>query len=776
MFIDHTSSLPTPSPESAVPPPTPSRKKFLVLGGIVLVVVVVVVGGAWYFLTQRTKPEPTPPTETPEVVLPPNPTTSLPGEEENINNSDFKAETLAFGSFYKSVSEPLDVKITGVKLPLNVKAEVSNYYTVARKLNLDSAVNSLNTNGFAVIASPFPKASDNFYGVYKELADREVPLLITSDFLLYYYQNSLKQIYKDIEASYFYDSLWKVNKQLFEVANGRYLDRQRKLGGNTDALLEGERLEAGYFATALALLTPKEGQINSREDLNDTRFFAPSEKDKYQFSVPGYLTDDVNRELALIQAATKQEKSPLLLYQRNYAEFKIPDEYAGNAKLKNVYLSNRWQTTVFPLGYRQENCQNCTLDRDDWTINQIAAYLISEHLAGNQNLKNEWAKVYKVISYFSGLRSGLTYLHYQNARQAVFGSKTAEEIFSGEAMLDNLLKLQTEVEKVTFKTAEGAYHVDNEAERPLVGMRLLQPPYWPGYYIYNQLLGDHVGAHPLVYTNQGKPASFFTSCSDGQTITRCKGLGFDMIGTVTAYTPATTFYRDNLNYQNYNRQRQQLQAEFSKFDKGEWYINYFWTALNIIKGFLTDHPSVLPYTQTSAWQYHQLATSLAGMTAADLSADQWQLNRGTADSTLETSSGADKFHYVEVQSQLSDELVANSTMIFNALVSLDIVTDSDPKFRELIDTLKKLRESARQELRGEALSSMQQQFIADLVRQYTVSKAGERTRTTAFYDDKGQRTKMLQQTVGPLELLVMIYEQGGKKILAVGPVWHYLEN
>lgn len=774
MFIDHTSSLPSSSPEVPTPAPSSARKKIILWGGIAAVLIVGV--GSWYFFSQRNKSTPTPPTETPEVVLPPNPTSSLPSEEENTNNSDFRAETLAFGSFYKSMSEPVDIKIPPVRLPLNVKADVSNYYTVARKLNLDNAVSSLNSNGFAVIPSPFPKTSDNFYGLYKELSQREVPLLVTSDFLLYYYQSSLKQIYKEIETSYFYDSLWKVNKQLFEVANGRYLDRQRKLGGSTDALLEAERLEAGYFATALALLTPKEGQVNSREDLNDTRFFAPSEKAKYQFSVPTYLTDDVNRELALIQAAAKVEKSPLLLYQRNYGEFKIPEDYTSSAKLKNVYLANQWQTTVFPLGYRQENCQDCTLDRDDWTINQIAAYLISEHLSANQSLKNEWAKVYKVISYFSGLRSGLTYLHYQTARQGIFGNKTAEEIFSGEATLDNLLKLQTEIEKVSFKTAEGAYRFDNDTERPLVGMRLLQPAYWSGYYLYNQLLFDTVGAHPFTTTSQGKPPSYFTSCYDGTVIYRCKGMGFDVIGTVTTDTPTTTYYRDNLNYQNYPRQRQRMQEELLSFNKGEWYINYFWTTLSIVKNFLSEHLTRLPYTQTPAWQTRQLNIALAAVTAADLSADQWQLNRGTADSTLETGSGADKFHYVEPQSQLSDELVANSSMIFNALVSLGVVTDSDPHFKELVDTLRKLRDSARQELRGETLSAMQQQFIADLVRQYSVSKIGERKRSIVFYDEKTKRNKTLEQTVGPLDLLVLVYEQEGKKVLAVGPVWHYLEN
>lgn len=771
MFIDHTSSLPPQSTDSStIASKNKPNKKWVII--IIGILVLLMVGGAWYLYGRENKKVSPPITdEEKKPNLPGNPTSSE-SDSEDPNDSDFKAENLAFGTFYKSFYEPFQANIKAVSLPLNVKSDVSNYYDVSRKINLDAAVTSLNRNGFAVIPSPFTKSSSNFFSLYGELEAQEVPLLLTSDFVIYYYENSLKRIYQGIESSYFYDNLWRINKELFEVANGRYLERQRKLGSATDSLLEAQRLEVGYFATALALLTPEPSQIMTDKDSASGAKFSQLEADKYQFSVPDYLTSDVTKELALIKEAEKQEKSPLLLYNRDYKEFAVPTTYTSTAKLRNVYMAEKWQTTVFPLYYQEESCENCTLDQDDWTINQIAAYLISEHISANQNLKNEWAKVYKVISYFSGLRSGLTYLHYQAARQTLFENKTAEEIFTGDVR-GNLEKLRTEVAKMSFKTQEGGYNPSNSWERPLIGMRMLQPLFWPDHYIYNRLTLHATGNHKQFSNAQG----LLTGCQDqAKNVYRCRGFGFDLVGTVTNNTPETAFYQNNINYEHYRSERQKLQAEFEGFAKGEWYVNQFWTILSIVKAFINDRFADLPYVQSAAWKERQARLATASLASLRLTPDEWQIQRAIGDSSLETGSGADKFHYVEVGSNLQDELVANASMLSGALSSLKVLSDNDVQFRELIDRLKIIRDITRQELRGEALSSTQQQFIADVIRQYKVSREGERSTTVTFYDSIMNRTQTVKQNFGQLQLLVFVYEQSGKKFLAVGPIFNYSEQ
>jgi hypothetical protein len=778
MFIDHTRSLPaeqTPIVES--PPPSKNFKKILIISIFVLVI-----GGvAWWWFQSNREPSKTSEInslENPPVVLPTNPVLPSNNSEDDPNgNNSLKNETVAFGSFYKSFNEPFDQKIKTIDLPLNVKSDVSNYYVVARKINIDSAVSSLNKNGFAIIDNPYNKEADSFFGVYNQLNQQGLPILVTSDFLLYYYQNSLKHMYKEIESSYFYDNLWKVNKQMFEVAYNRFQERQRKLGTGTDSLLEAERLEASYFATSLVLLSPKPIQINSNEDLVDTRKFKPSEAQKYEFVVPSYFAEDVAREVALIQEGKKTIKSPLLLYSKDYTDFKVPEEYSSSAKLRNFYLASRWQSTLFPLNYKDENCPNCLLDKDDWTINQTAAFLMSEDMSMNQSIKNEWAKVYKVMSYFLGLRSGLTYLHYQAVRQETFKDKSIEDIFTTEAFA-NLVTLQTKLKSIPFKLSEGGYNSEDSQERSLIGMRLLQTTYWPDQYIYKQLTYDPVGGHNRSKNSLGKQNSYFTSCYNGKKnlLYRCQGIGFDILGTVTNETPVSGFIKDNIDYSQYDDQRVKLIEEFSAYNQGEWYVNNFWTNLSIIKQYVNEKIPRLAYRETIPWKDRQITSALAGLSSLQLSADEWEINRVSPGKNLVTTSGDSKFHFIEAQNSLNDELVANTSMLQKALSELGVIQDTDAQFKDLLDKLKMIREITRQELKGEKLSTNNHQFIVDLVSQYSVRKQGSRVVSTRFTSPDKKETTSIRQTVGPLKLLLVIYEENGQKILVVGPVMSYKEE
>ncbi len=778
MFIDHLPSI-VPPEQAVVPntPPLKERKKILlVVGGFLLLLMMG--GSIWWYLNAVSKRKKAPPqvTENPPIQLPENP---IPSSEDLITdpkNPDFKAENLAFGSFYKSQTETYPQSIKNVDLPLNVKSQVANYYTVSRKINLDNALPTLNKNGFAIIPNPFPKGGDNFFTVYNELKQRSVPLLVTSDFLLYYYQNSLKQIYKDVEASFFYENLWKVNKQMFEVANNRYLERRRKLGVTTDPLLEAQRLEAAYFATSLQLLSPKANQVGKTEDLSNTTIFSPSEATKYQFTTPEYLMDDINQEITLIAAANKTEKSPVMLYLRNYVDFKVPNDYATSAKLKNFYQASRWQSTIFPLRYRNDLCPDCLLDQDDWTINQIAAYLISEDMSANQGLKNDWAKVYKVTSFFSGLSSGLTYLHYQTVRQEVFPDKNIEDIFASDT-IKNLEKMQEKLKSIYFKPAEGGLNDTTASIRSGLGMRLLQTSYWPDHYIYDRLTFASAGSYALPGNNSGK---VMTACYNNikKESYRCRGIGFDILGTVTTDTPTTPFITDNIKYKDYSSQRTSLMNELANYNKGEWYVNNFWTTLSIVKPYVNEKLTGLPYSKTPAWKDRQTTLALSGLTNMSVSADEWQINRRLTDPNLQSTPSNDdtNIHFIETQNALNDELLANSTMLFQALAALQVVKDTDSQFKELIDKLTKIREIGRKELKGETLSADNYQFIVELVSQYTVSKVGSRTVNVGFYDPISKRTQNTKQTLTPLKLLLMIYEINGQKMLVAGPVLDYKEE
>ncbi len=778
MFLDQKepvgATLPPPHPEA--PKPLIGRTEFIIIA--VIAGIIVLGGGGWWYWTHRTAtPEPTP------IISEPKDQGALPGtlvpieEENNANtnsNSNVKAENIAFGSFYTAKTETIDYKISSVKLPLNVKSQVSNYYELARKVNIDPIIDNLNHDGFATLDNPFPKSSNDFYGTYAELSSRAVPVIITGDFLLYYYQNSLKQIYKEIESSFFYESMWRVTQSMYETANGRYQDRRQKLGVASDPLLEAERLEAAYFAAGLMLLQPEANQISATEDLNDSRKFKPSEARRFEFTAPSYLTDDVEKEVALIKEGKQKLKSPALLYERDYKEFVVPTEYTRSAKLRNFYLASRWYASLFPLYYKDASCANCLLDREDWIINQTAAHLVAADLSADQGLKNEWAKIYKVISYFSGLRSELTYLHFQSIRESAFPGKSVEEIF-GSGSFDRLISMRDQLAKISFNAAEGSYSRTDKVLHPYLGMRLLQTSYWPNRSFYDQLTYDAVGTHKVPTINN-KRASYLSSCQEGDKLVRCKALGYDILNAVLRNAPSSKFLIDNTNYSLYSKQLDSLKSTLQKFDVINWHSNNFWTTLHIASSFANASVSNLPYNQTQHWLERKVSSSLSALTNLVLPADTWQLPREQSRTGLEVSGADNSFNYIEPDNALADELVANTKMLFDTLVALGVVKDNDVRLTDLLNRMNSSRAIIYKELKGESLSLDEYQFIKDFSGQLRTESIGAKETSIQFTNPKNGRVSTIKQTIAPLKLMFLIYDKGGKRILAAGPIFSYKEQ
>ncbi len=780
MFLDHKPSLVTPVvPVEPTPAVGPSRKKLYIIIGIVVVVILAVATWGYVVMMGKSAPAPKPLAEQPPVALPgtlePNP--NDPGNG-NGHANDFKGETVTFDAFYKSRSdEPLDIKITGVGLPINTKSQVSNYYEVARKIDIDPALDSLNKNGFAIIENPLAENGNDFFAAYAELQKRGVPVLITNDFISYYYQNSLKQVYDEVKSSYFYESLWKVNSELFKAASDRYQERLKKVGVANDPLLEAERLEAGYFGTTLALLSPEDNQINATEELTATRTFRPSEAKRYQFTAPAFLAEDIAKEVALVNAARKIEKSPLFLYTRDYTEFQVPSAYADNAKLRKYFQASRWQSSLFPLDYKDAGCSTCLLDRDDWTINQIAAYLLAEDLSSRQPLKNEWAKVYKVTAFFSGLRSDLTYLDYQSVREKLYPEKSIEELFASGAR-ERLIALNAELEKKPVAAAAGALSRSDRSQRSQLGLRLLQTPFWPDRYLYDRLTYQAVGNHNKPLNSRSGYNQYLSACANNKdaSLYRCRGIGFDILGAVSPVNPTSAYIKDNINYQRYGVARAQLQKEVAALPGGTRHGNNFWSTLDIASALADESFAQLPYSGSQAWSERQISTSLAALTQLALPADVWEAARVNSASGLGTVSEASSLSYLEPNRKLSDQLLADMNMLFKTLSALGVVRENDARLGELYATLERLRGIARAELSGAQLNAEQYQALGDFVGQYRTVSAGSKSMTVSFVDPVTKRNLNVKQTIAPLRVLLLVYEKDGKKVLAAGPIFGYKEE
>lgn len=684
--------------------------------------------------------------------------------------SEIRAESLAFADFYKTENDDFKASQEKFDLPINIKSDVLNYFDFSRKINIDKNIDRLNKNGFAVIDNPFSKGGlNNFSGLYQALLQKDLPIIITGDFLIYYYQNNLKEIYKEIENNVFYNDLWEINNYLFNAANSRYREEYNKVGLTNDPVLESKRKEAAYFAVALELLKPKEAQISSLA--GEKKKFSAKEARIYDFSLPVYLEEDVNKELNYIYQSKNKSKSPVFLYPMDYGSFTVPVEYQTSAKLYNYYQALKWVNSLFPLYYKSENCSDCRLDKNDWRVNMAAASYIAEDFSENQEIKNKWAKIYKIYSFFSGLRSDLTYLDYNNALVELFGKNyKIDGIFAADNKnIDaDLLNLQNKIASREFLAIEGGIGRNDPAARPNIGFKMLQDSYWPSDYIFSKLTAPNAGKY--LGDEKEKDSRNITKCAAQKTTARCKGTALDVINLIHNIPSSNEYFQLNSNYENYAKQAILLMEQLANFDAGAWHNSNYWLTLYSANALFSGDKDKRPFFGSNAlWQEKNLNSALALWVNAKLPADQ--LTSATnADNKFNAYSG--DYNYIEPDLAIVNELLANTKMLTQAFLALGVIDDKDftyGKLNDLAADLEAMKNIIIKELSGSALSGDDKSVIYQFSKKFSVSLQNAKSIKLDFSGGE------ITESIDGVDMLIYIYQEKGKKVMVAGPVFNYQE-
>ena len=693
----------------------------------------------------------------------------------NGTSTKIQAENLAFGSFYQSSSLPAAVKIKPLTLPLDAKINLANYYESARQLNLDPYLDELNNKGFVVVDNPFRSEGNDFFSIFNSLSKRQLPFFLTADFLTYYYYTHWQGIFRSVEEDVFFDYIWNISRQFYQNADQRYRARLSAVGEVNDPLLEAERREAAFFAVTLELLKPARDQV-APAGTNRPDKFTDAEAARYDFALPIYLAADVPKEKENILAGQGVKKSPVMLYDQNYAVFVVPPAYQRTARLRNYYMAAKWFNVLYPLNYRSETCPDCALDQSDWLISFISACLIAEDFQNDQSLKNDWAKIYKVVSFFSGLRRDLTYLHYIDALKLNFGEDyEVEKVFSGPRtdVFKRAEKTAGALREYKFLTMEGAIDRDDPKQVKNIGMRLLQERYWPNDYILKQLVYPAVGEFQPPAEDPAAARHLKTACTilvnQKKDFYRCRGFGLDVINLIYPL-PEHPALVANTYFANYPSQAGRLTAELGLFDRFSWHSNIYWQTLHIGQKYLqADYPLL---AGSDIWREKKIRTVLSSWTALQLPADT--LSRRVQEASSLAGIREGDLSLIEPEPALVAEFLADTKMLHEMLMALAVIQDADTisrKFRELIGELEVMAGIINKETAGQALDPADKKFISEFATSYTVSPAKEKIFT--YYYPSGQSLVMAIEGV---DLLLTVYETEGKKYLVFGPLFKFSEN
>ena len=763
-------------------------KKIFYIIGIVVILALIIVGIIvlfFYFQQTRIPNIPAPiNTGTDQTgglgSLPANETVG-PGAGPGTASAlaELAKEKQFISSFWQATNIDYQPQVVASQIPLaEIKERITNYRDFSRKIAVENGLEKIAANGFVVLTDPFRLATSDWATSYKTIRANELPIFISADSVAGLYQTTLQVIYKEIEEEIFYPSLWQLLTAIYQTTKVRYEQKYQQFGIATDLLTEANRLELAYIAVALKLLQPEQTQVREPLSTENNKFFTPQEAKNYAINVPEYLAKEVAAEIDLITKRSGNVKSAIFLYDKNYQVFNIPEQYRTSEKLKNYYLAITWLNEgFFPLWHQANDCADCLLDQQDHQINFVAALLLSNDLAGDQNLKNSWANIYKSISFFKGLESNLTYLDYIQALKASFGADyDLEQMFNTDAQTikERLAIIQKNISTFEFPSSLGG----STSQKSQVGLRLLRHYHLLENRLFNQLTYEPAG----LYLGETKDSPLpFTACQVQPDFWRCWPTGLDLFNLLgNRLSENIINARQDNSYQNYLQRLTEFRSELAKFDQNTWHDNAYMSLLSALQKINRPSPDGYPGFMTNeAWEKKSLTTSLGAWVNF-----HQEINFERTDTPEPVGLGSYfPYGYVEPQVDFYGELLSNVKMIMDGFNTLQIISPISKSYERLSNlrlVLEKLSAIAKKELENSNLDNTDYDFINNFnkhIRTFLGDVKKENIQNSHTLEFKYPQNRLLVEKNQGLNYIIVAYpDSQGQLFLAVGPVYRFREE
>ena len=726
------------------------------------------------------------------------PAIRLIGESANSAEVQDENPKLAFSSHYNPTNVSVTPNVPSYQLPLT-SGDISNFEKINTVFNLsESAKELLRSNGFVIINYGH---EDDITAPYEYLKWHEVPIFVTADTLLHLYHIQFNEILKGVEEREFFDELVTMSKAMLVRAEHDY----NNFSDSEPELKEAARRNVAYFSVALKLLqTPTEGYNgNGSENIREINF-----------SIPNYVKDEVEAEIANIEKHEGFQPSPIFnsnancscsdscCYCEDYSQYVPRGHYTQSEKLKRYFKAMMWYGRMAFL-LKGCNGDDALVSEHDAKISTIQAALISSELpevkAGDKPVQEIWDRIYAVTAFFVGKADDLTPYEYANALNSTFGVDFNLSELSDEA---NLLALKAELAKMRSPEIYGGSGVCvvyppitreklYECLDKTKGMRFMGQRFVPDSYMFQQLVSPAVG----MYVGNDTP---FTMCITQLGPARCFPRGLDVMAVLGSEMAEDILREEgdteygsksdnkpvdvcsNSNNTSYDIQLNTLKSDFAAVNISEWNQNLYWSWLYTLKPLLTEFGDGYPtFMQTEAWQKKELQTALASWT--ELRHDTI-LYAKQSYTPLPVAMPPEPVGYVEPVPEFYARLLSLTQMTEEGLADLDVLTETErERLQSLERILERLVNISKAELENKELNESDYEFIRNFGESMDsivagVDARGMNTTIVADVHTDCNTGKVLEEGVGYVNLILVAYNvPDGRIIVGAGPVFSYYE-
>jgi len=683
----------------------------------------------------------------------------------------------AMASYYSSEKLIINTSVSQYDLPL-VLTSIRNINNIYSQFYLNEEQKDLlKENGFVVIDHGF---ENDIIQPYKEMKLANIPIFVTSDTLLHLYHIQFDEILKGIEEREFFGEILYLSKALFDKSiegYQNYIDSDLK---------EAARRNIAYLGVGLSLLqTPTDG-YNDSEAIQTV-----------DFSIPSYVNDEVEGEVAFIESHDGFHDSPLFLYREDYSQYKPRGHYTQSEKLKRYFKAMMWYgRTSFLMKGGNPHCQYCDflISENDAKIQTIQASLMTTLLPSvtidDKSLENMWTRIYKVTSFFVGTADDLTPYEYLDCIEDVFGSEfNATELANDTKLLELKTELvQLRNPKIYGGTGEIAilkplgmpFTIEdlNETLDKTKGMRLMGQRFIPDSYMFQQLVFPAVDP----FTGTGKP---FTMEYTDVGPTRVFPRGLDAMAVLGSDRALEVLENEgDTEYGNYYEQLNILQENFSSLNITEWnrnlYFGWIYTLRSLLKEYNSSYPT---FMNTIAWQNKELQTALASW--SELRHDTILYAKQSYTPIKGTSVEPQEnpvVGYVEPVPEFYLRIHALTKMTRDGLTDLNVLNDTEiNRLQSLEVILQSLINISKKELENKELTDSDYEFIRNFGENLDsivtgVKDKGKETTIIADVHTDTNTEQVLEEGVGYVDLILVAYMiPNGNIVVGAGPVLSYYE-
>jgi len=539
-------------PMPPIMPEPKLKKKFWVISGILGVIVIIAL--AVYFV--------------------------LPKSGQEIikkTAEDIYKPAVAFASKFATYEE-VSVNISPKIPAYSVNNDLGNVSNAGDFTFSTEAKSLLVKNAFVVK----PSYSNEFFPLYESNRYSYTPNFVTTDSMLHNYHLMFDFLLKQLEEQKLAAELKQLNASMLSESLIQYNNLKGTEWENA------AKRNIGFFAVGSKLLNPS-------------------------VSIPSIVANEVNQELALIEAHQGIEKSPVMnigggqdtmidtpqgpqpleSLKEDYSQYIPRGHYDKTEQLKAYFKSMMWYGR---LTFRLKN--------DD----EIKSGILITITLNKEASQTSWNKIYEPVNFFVGKSDDITYYQFKDLAEKVYGANATIQTVSSDKNKFTSFVDETKILEPPQINSMPIFQASIQADREkeIKGFRFMGQRFTIDASIFQRLVYREVG-DKTKSCQAFKPEE--TGCLSGA---RCLPKGLDIPATLGSNEAKNILNgMGETQYACYSENMSKMNDYVSGLDTEIWTQNLYWGWLYQLRPLLDVKQNGYPmFMQNIAWARKDINTFL----------------------------------------------------------------------------------------------------------------------------------------------------------------------